>query len=111
MSPFAMRNVSFTTEPSGLKMAATAALPDALRTFERSSTMATKLPLSSATTSPPKRVICFGEYQMAVSHVPEPLDAGEIGRRMRIRTGARLSVSTREGDSIVWIGCNEEKRP
>jgi hypothetical protein len=56
------------------------------------------------------RVINFGEYQMVVSHVPEPLDAGEVGRRLRTKTGARLSLSTREGDSLAWIGCNDEKR-
>jgi hypothetical protein len=56
------------------------------------------------------RVVCFGEYQMAVGIVPEELDAGEVGRRLRMLTGARLSLSARAGDSVVLVGYNEEKR-
>jgi len=56
------------------------------------------------------RLVCFGEYQMAVSHVPESLDTGEMGRRLRHATGARISLVSREGDSVVLIGYNEEKR-
>jgi hypothetical protein len=47
---------------------------------------------------------------MVVSHAADALDPGEIGRRLRTRTGARLSLSTRQGDSLMWLGCNEEKR-
>jgi hypothetical protein len=47
---------------------------------------------------------------MVVVRVPAPLDAGEVARRLRLRTGARLSLASREGDSIVLFGCNEEKR-
>jgi len=57
------------------------------------------------------RIVHFGEYQLAVARVPSNLDAGEIGRRLRLRTGARLSLSTREGDDIVVLSCNDEKRP
>jgi hypothetical protein len=42
--------------------------------------------------------------------VPEELDAGEVGRRLRMLTGARLSLSARAGDSVVLVGYNEEKR-
>jgi hypothetical protein len=57
------------------------------------------------------RIVHFGEYQLAVARVPSQLDAGEIGRRLRLRTGARLSLATREGDEIVVLSCNDEKRP
>jgi len=56
------------------------------------------------------RLVHFGEYQMAVLQVPEALDAGEIARRARIKTGARLSLSNRLGDTTVLVGCNDEKR-
>lgn len=56
------------------------------------------------------RLVYFGEYAMGVVHVPAELDAGEVARRMRLRTGARLSLASREGDPIVSLGCNEEKR-
>ncbi len=56
------------------------------------------------------RLVYFGEYPMVVVRVPAPLDAGEIARRLRLRTGARLSLASREGDPIVLLGCNEEKR-
>jgi len=56
------------------------------------------------------RLVHFGEYQMAVLRVPESLDAGEIARRARIKTGARLSLSARDGDSTVLVACNDEKR-
>jgi len=57
------------------------------------------------------RIVHFGEYQLAVARVPSHLDAGEVGRRLRLRTGARLSLATREGDDIVVLSCNDEKRP
>jgi hypothetical protein len=57
------------------------------------------------------RVIYFGEYQIAVVRVPKNLDPGEVGRRVRLSTGARLSLSSCEGDDILLLGCNEEKRP
>ena len=57
------------------------------------------------------RIVHFGEYQLAVARVPANLDAGEIGRRLRLRTGARLSLAAREGDDIVVLSCNDEKRP
>jgi hypothetical protein len=56
------------------------------------------------------RVVHFGEYQMVVLRVPPELDAGEIGRRSRLATGARLSLASREDDDLVILGCNEEKR-
>jgi hypothetical protein len=56
------------------------------------------------------RVFYFGEYAMAVAQVPEKLDAGEVGRRLRLRTGARLSLTTRVGDDLLLLGCNEERR-
>lgn len=56
------------------------------------------------------RMVHFGEYQMAVVHVPEQLDASEIGRRARLRTGARLSLACRENDNLVILGSNDEKR-
>ena len=56
------------------------------------------------------RVVHFGEYQMVVVRVPPDLDAGEVARRGRLRTGARLSVASREGDDLVLLGCNDEKR-
>jgi len=43
--------------------------------------------------------------------VPRHLDAGEVGRRVRLRTGARLSLAAREGDDLVVLSCNDEKRP
>ena len=57
------------------------------------------------------RIVHFGEYQLAVARVPAHLDAGEVGRRLRLRTGARLSLATREGDDLVMLSCNDEKRP
>ena len=57
------------------------------------------------------RIVHFGEYQLAVVRVPNELDAGEVGRRVRMSTGARLSLSSREGEDLLLIGCNEEKRP
>ncbi len=57
------------------------------------------------------RIVHFGEYQLAVARVPSELDPGEIGRRLRLRTGARLSLATREGDDLVVFSCNDEKRP
>lgn len=57
------------------------------------------------------RIVHFGEYQMAVVRVPGNLDAGEVGRRARLTTGARLSLASREGEDLLMIGCNEEKRP
>jgi hypothetical protein len=56
------------------------------------------------------RLVYFGEYPMVVVRVPGELDCGEIARRLRLRTGARLSLASREGDPIVLFGCNEEKR-
>lgn len=57
------------------------------------------------------RMVHFGEYQLAVARVPSHLDPGEIGRRLRLRTGARLSLATTEGDDLVLLACNDEKRP
>src|SRR5213592_3366673 len=56
-SPSPTLKASLTIEPSGRKMVATAALPDALENCERSSTTETKSPLSSPANSPPKREI------------------------------------------------------
>jgi hypothetical protein len=56
------------------------------------------------------RIVHFGEYWMAVVEAPSGLDAGELGRRARQRTGARLSLASREGDDLILLGCNEEKR-
>lgn len=56
------------------------------------------------------RLVYFGEYTMVVVRVPEHLDAGEVARRLRLSTGARLSLATREGDELAVLGCNEEKR-
>jgi hypothetical protein len=56
------------------------------------------------------RLVYFGEYQMIVVHVPENLDAGEVARRLRVKTGARLSMATRAGDDLIQIACSEEKR-
>ncbi len=56
------------------------------------------------------RIVHFGEYQLAVVQVPANLDAGEVGRRARVRTGARLSLVSREGDPLVILGANDEKR-
>jgi hypothetical protein len=56
------------------------------------------------------RITYFGEYPMVIVHVPEHLDAGEVARRLRTRTGARLSLASRDGDDIVSLGCDEEKR-
>ena len=56
------------------------------------------------------RLVYFGEYQMVVVHVPENLDAGEVARRLRVKTGARLSMATRAGDDLIQIACSEEKR-
>ncbi len=47
---------------------------------------------------------------MAVLRVPRELDSGEVGRRGRLRTGARLSLVSREEDSVILLGCNDEKR-
>jgi hypothetical protein len=57
------------------------------------------------------RVVCFGEYELAVCEVPEDLDPGEVGRRVRASTGARLSLCTRRGEDLVLLGASEEKRP
>lgn len=57
------------------------------------------------------KVVYFGEYQLAVVRVPQNLDAGEVARRARLKTGARLSLATREGDPLVILGANDEKRP
>jgi hypothetical protein len=57
------------------------------------------------------RVVCFGEYELAVCEVPEDLDPGEVGRRVRANTGARLSLCTRRGEDLVLLGASEEKRP
>jgi len=57
------------------------------------------------------RIVHFGEYQLAVARVPSPLDPGEVGRRLRLRTGARLSLASREGDDLVVLAGNDEKRP
>ncbi len=43
--------------------------------------------------------------------MPENLDPGEVGRRVRLRTGARLSLASRAGDDLVMLSCNDEKRP
>ncbi len=56
------------------------------------------------------RIAYFGEYPMVVVHVPQHLDAGEVARRLRARTAARLSLASRDGDDIVSLGCDEEKR-
>jgi hypothetical protein len=56
------------------------------------------------------RVVHFGEYQMAVVQVPEELDAGEVARLVRQRTGCRLSLASRDGDETVILTANEEKR-
>jgi hypothetical protein len=56
------------------------------------------------------RLVHFGEYQMAVLEVPDALDAGEVARRARIKTGARLSLAVRSGDTTVILACNDEKR-
>jgi hypothetical protein len=56
------------------------------------------------------RMVHFGEYQMAVVSVPAHLDAGEVARRARLQTGARLSLAAREGDPLLTLGANEEKR-
>jgi len=57
------------------------------------------------------RIVHFGEYQLAVCQVPRNLDPGEVGRRVRLRTGARLSLAAREGDDLVVLASNDEKRP
>ena len=57
------------------------------------------------------RIVHFGEYQLAVCRVPRQLDPGEVGRRVRMRTGARLSLASREGDDLVVLAGNDEKRP
>ncbi len=57
------------------------------------------------------RIVHFGEYQLAVCQVPRNLDPGEVGRRVRLRTGARLSLAAREGDDLVMLASNDEKRP
>jgi hypothetical protein len=56
------------------------------------------------------RLVYFGEYQMVVVQVPENLDAGEVARRLRLKTGARLSMATRAADDLIQITCTEEKR-
>jgi hypothetical protein len=56
------------------------------------------------------RIVHFGEYQMAVVRVPAGIDAGEVARRARLKTGARLSLAAREGDPLLMIAANEERR-
>ena len=56
------------------------------------------------------RIVHFGEYQLAVPGARD-LDPGEVGRRVRLRTGARLSLAARAGDDLVMLSCNDEKRP
>ena len=56
------------------------------------------------------RVVHFGEYQMVVAVVPDKLDAGEVARRLRLRTDSRLSLSVSDGGSVAMLGCAEEKR-
>jgi hypothetical protein len=56
------------------------------------------------------RLVYFGEYQMVVVQVPENLDAGEVARRLRLKTSARLSMATRAGDDLIQVACSEEKR-
>ena len=56
------------------------------------------------------RIVYFGEHQMAVVRVPAELDAGEVARRARLKTGARLSLAVREGDPLLMIAANEERR-
>jgi len=56
------------------------------------------------------RLVHFSDYQMAVLEVPAPLDAGEVSRRARLKTGARLSLTAREGEETVTLSCTEEKR-
>jgi hypothetical protein len=56
------------------------------------------------------RLVHFGEYQMTVLEVPAPLDAGEVSRRARLKTGARLSLTARQGDDMITLSCTEEKR-
>ncbi len=57
------------------------------------------------------RMVHFGEYELAVFEVPEALDPGEVARRVRQSTGARLSLGTRAGDDLVILACNDEKQP
>ena len=57
------------------------------------------------------RMVHFGNYELAVLEVPSLLDTGEVARRVRRRTGARLSLSTRDGEDLVLLGCDEEKNP
>jgi hypothetical protein len=56
------------------------------------------------------RLVHFGEYKLAVVRAPNELDAAELGRRARVSTGARLSLSATDGDTLVTLGCNDEKR-
>ena len=56
------------------------------------------------------RIVHFGEHQRAVVRVPAGLDAGEVARRARLKTGARLSLAVREGDPLLMIAANEERR-
>jgi hypothetical protein len=56
------------------------------------------------------RLVYFGEYPMAVVQVPAALDAAEVGRRLRQKTGARLSLAAREGDDVVVLAANDERR-
>jgi hypothetical protein len=57
------------------------------------------------------RMVHFGECVLAVLEVPPQLDAGEVGRRVRGATGARLSLAAREGDDLVLLGSSDDKRP
>ncbi len=57
------------------------------------------------------RIVHFGGYQLAVVRVPKHLDAGEVGRRVRLSTGSRLSLASREGEGLLLLGCNEERHP
>ncbi|MCE2392120.1 MAG: hypothetical protein J4G09_11650 [Proteobacteria bacterium] len=57
------------------------------------------------------RMVHFGDHELALFEVPAALDAGEVARRFRGRTGARLSLGSRAGDDLILLGCNDEKRP
>ncbi len=56
------------------------------------------------------RVVHFGEYQMVVLRVPAQLNAGEVARRSRQQTGARISFVCQDDRGVVQVAANEEKR-